>query len=518
MLNRALNYFRASLSDIYNLRDENAKGRLISLGSALITALYNVFITGVFYTGFLTMYDMSIEDVGIISYIPLIGNCFCIFSSMILERFKKRKAILIASKIFFYAMYIIATTMMPLFVHDTGARVLWFAIILFVAHAVYALFSTGFTPWFYAFYPQDNEKRTRYLTLNQIFSSIMSSATLLFSSFITDALAETPFADTIIIILRYVAFALVLVDVAMQACAVEHPYPKADKPNLIQIFTLPFKYKKFTACLIMMFAWNFIANVPALWNYHLLENLDFSYTLINAMSVMYTVILVLTSGIWRKILRRYSWMKTFAIAVLLWLPTEPLFFFMTKDTSFLYVPLCTIQNILSVGLNLSYANILYMNLPEKNSTTHIAFFTIGCNFFAFLGQLVGAFVSGIGGDTPFILFGMEMYTVQYNTLIRFVLMGILGAVCFFGWRMFTPDRDIKDIDDEKEFDRKLKEESQKLRERMIAERAAKKADEESEAAKAEAAEADDAKPVVSDDAHDHLSEETEDLLSVHMKA
>ena len=65
--------------DIYNLKDENAKGRLISLGSALVTAFYNVFITGVFYTGFLSMYGMSISDVGIISYIPLIANASACF-------------------------------------------------------------------------------------------------------------------------------------------------------------------------------------------------------------------------------------------------------------------------------------------------------------------------------------------------------------------------------------------------------------------------------------------------------
>ena len=125
MKSKMMNYFlalRASFADIYNLKDENAKGRLISLGSALVTALYNVFITGIFYTGFLTMYDMSISDVGIISYIPLLANCFCIFSSMILERIKKRKKILIASKIFFYAMYIVATTLMPQFVHDPKGR------------------------------------------------------------------------------------------------------------------------------------------------------------------------------------------------------------------------------------------------------------------------------------------------------------------------------------------------------------------------------------------------------------
>ena len=95
-----------SLSDIYSLKDDDAKGRLISLGSALTTALYNVFITGVFYTGFLSMYGMSITSVGIISFIPYIGSCFSVFSSVILERIRKRKRILILSKVFFYSLYI----------------------------------------------------------------------------------------------------------------------------------------------------------------------------------------------------------------------------------------------------------------------------------------------------------------------------------------------------------------------------------------------------------------------------
>ncbi len=446
MLKNVVRNFSSSLSDIYNLKDENAKGRLISLGSSLVTSLYNVFITGIFYTGFLSMYGMSISDVGIISYIPLIANCFSIFSSMILERIPKRKWVLVASKIFFYATYIIATTLMPQFVFDKQARIIWFGVILFVGHAVYALFSPGFTPWFYAFYPVENEPRTRYITLNQVFSSIMSSVTLILSGLLTDSLSGTAYENTIILVLRYFAFFLVLVDVFMQSRAIEYPYPKGPKLRFSQIFTLPFHYKKFMACLLLMFVWSFNSNVCSLWNYHLLNHMEFSYTLINSMSVMYTVILVLLSGSWRKLIHRYSWVKTFGIATLIWVPTEPLYFLMTPDTTFMYIPLCVWQNILSVGLNLSYANILYMNLPEENSTAHIAFHTIGCNFFAFLGQLVGTYVSSIGGDTPFMLFGMEMYTVQFNTLIRAVLMTIIGLVCVIGWRHFTPDNDIQEIE------------------------------------------------------------------------
>ncbi|MBQ7049774.1 MAG: hypothetical protein IJN87_04005, partial [Firmicutes bacterium] len=284
---------REIMSDIYNLKDNDAKGRLISLGSSLMTSFYNVFITGIFYTGFLSMYDISIEGAGIISYIPLIASCSSLFSSIILEKIKKRKKILVASKIYFYAMYILATTLMPQFITDPTARLWAFGIILFLAYAVYALFSPGFTPWFYTFYPNDNERRTRYITYNQIFSSIMSSAVMLLSAVITDALKGSPAQDTIILVMRYLAFVLVLIDVFMQAQAIEYPYPPSPQIKFRQIFTLPFQYKKFLYCLLMMFAWNFIANLNnGLWAYHLLNHFDFSYTLINSMSVMYTFILI----------------------------------------------------------------------------------------------------------------------------------------------------------------------------------------------------------------------------------
>ena len=84
---------KAIMSDIYNLKDNDAKGRLISLGSVLFSAFYNVFITGIFYTGFLSMYDISIEGAGIISYIPLIASCTSLFSSIILEKLKMNKVL-----------------------------------------------------------------------------------------------------------------------------------------------------------------------------------------------------------------------------------------------------------------------------------------------------------------------------------------------------------------------------------------------------------------------------------------
>ena len=345
---------KAAFLDIYNTRDEDAKGRLISMGDGLMAAFYNVFITGIFYTGFLSMYGIDITGVGIVTFIPSLASCFSVFSSMILERIKKRKWVLLAAKIYFYAMYILATTIMPQLVADPHARLIWFIVILFLAYSVYSLFSPGFTSWFYAFYPADNERRTRYITFNQIFSSVMSSLVLLGSAVLTDAVAGSPHQTTLILGLRYFAFFLVLVDVWMQSRAIEHPYPQGQKIRFSQVFTLPFKYKKFLFCLLLSFFWNYVANLNSgVWGYHLLNHMHFSYTLINAMSVMYTVILISTSPIWRKVLRRYSWIKTFGITNLIWVPTEIIYFFMTPKTPWIYLPMSLWQNILNVGFNLS---------------------------------------------------------------------------------------------------------------------------------------------------------------------
>ena len=459
---------KMSMSDIYSTKDDEAKGRLISLGSALVAAFYNVFITGIFYTGFLSMYGISITGVGIVTFIPYIASCFSLFSSAILERIKKRKWVLLASKVYFYAMYIVATTIMPQFVTDPDARLMWFIVILFLAYSVFALFSPGFTTWFYRFYPEDNERRTRYIVLNQVFSSIMSSAILLLSGVLTDAVAGSPMQDKLIIGLRYLAFVLVLVDVGMQACAREYPYPEAPKLSISQIFTLPFRYRKFLYCMLLMFAWNFNSNLNnGTWNYHLLNHLGFNYTLLNACSVMYTVVLLCTQNAWKRILRRFSWVKTFGIAVLIFVPTEFVMFCIQPGMAWLYVIAAFIQNLISVGLNFSYSNILYMNLPEENSTAHIAFNTIGCNLFAFLGMMVGTYVASLtGDDSPIMLLGVPTYAVQFTTLMRAALMTIMGIIFIKHWKAFTRDQDIAEIEEQDAIRRRLKKQRRGIPRRM----------------------------------------------------
>ena len=456
MLKSKLQAFAFTFTDLFNIRDDDARGRVVYLSCVLFSAFYNVFITGIFYTGFLTMYDISITGVGIVSFIPPIANVFTIFSSRVLSRFKRRKPVLLAAKIMYYFLQIIATTLMPQFVHDPQARLVCFCVIIFIAYAFYAPFAPGFTVWFYRFYPADNRKRTQYIQLSQIFSSIMSTFVLFFSGLITDAVAGSPKQEVIILTFRYVAFALIIIETLIQIFAKEYPEQENAQLKLKDIFTLPFKYRKFLMCMIFMFVWSYVGNLNnGMWSYHLLNHMNFSYTTINTVSILYTCILLLTNGFWGRLLRRFSWIKTFGIACLIFVPTEFFFFVMSPETSWIFLPNSIIQNLCSVGLNLAYANVLYMNLPKENSTAHIAFHTIGINVCSFLGLMTGTWVSSITGDNTIPFLGMQVYSVQFTTLMRGVALFVIGMVLVKKWRMFTRDEDIIEIEQAEEARREM---------------------------------------------------------------
>lgn len=443
MLMAQLQKMKRDFLEVFGFRDEDARGRTVYLFCVILNAFYNVFITGVFYTGFLSMNGMSITDAGIVTFIPYIGNLFSVFSSKILVHFKRRKPILIAAKIYFYVMYVIAATIMPQFVIDPQQRLYWFAAIVFLAYAGYAPFDPGFVIWFYRFFPEDDERRARYLLYQQIAAAMMSCVFLMVGSMITDAVTNSAHQYELINGLRYFAFVLVMIEICIQVQAKEYPVTAEPPLKLREIFTLPLRYRKFMYCTVLMFVWNYISNLNnGLWNYHLLNHMRFSYTLVNAMSVLYTVVLLTLSGFWQRVLRRYSWIRTFGLALVIWVPTEVLFFMMSPESAYLFVPLSLAQHVLTVGINLSYANILYMNLPRDNETALIAFNTLGRNFFAFLGLLTGTLVSGITGDTAAPFMGLQVYSVQFTCLLRGVTMLAMGAALLRWWRALTPDADL----------------------------------------------------------------------------
>ena len=121
-----------------------------------------------------------------------------------------------------------------------------------------------------------------------------------------------------------------------------------------------------------------------------------------------------------------SWFGTLTFAVSLYLLYYICLAFVTKETLYLY-PIAVIYALLMApGINLVFANMTYINLPEKDQTSYTSFYATMNNLAALLGTLAGRQFILWTGNFRFTLLGIEMGNKQYILLVTAVLM--IGAV------------------------------------------------------------------------------------------
>ncbi len=398
---------------IFNLRDDHAKGRSVMLASAVLSSSISYLTGGVFYTSFLIANDMDIVNLGIISILPLIASSFSIFAPLILERFKKRRVVLAVARITYFAINILGITVMPYIIQGKSARVVAFGAIVFLSTLVNALFTGGYTIWHLNFIP--NNVRADYFSLQQIIATAFSSTVLLTSSFVADALRGTPHQLTILIVLRVVAFALALVEMVILLLPKEYPYAKSvAKPKLKDVVRLPFSNKKFMYVMLLIGSWTFAAYFTASsLTYYLLNDVGVKYSFINTIDATYSLFLIFLSPFWRRILRRWSWLKTFAITALIHAPSMILYSFLYPGNYLWLMPLVRLsQHAIGVGLNLSYANLPFLNLPETDQTNYLVFYTLFVNLSGFAGLTLATWFISRTPNLSFSILGVPFGNVQ----------------------------------------------------------------------------------------------------------
>ena len=145
------------------------------------------------------------------------------------------------------------------------------------------------------------------------------------------------------------------------------------------------------------------------------------------MDAAYAVFLIVFSPFWVKILKKWSWLKTFAITAIMHLPTNIMYGFATEDNYFwLVMTVRLVQHVLGVGMNLAYANIQYIALPEEGRSNYLVFYTLIINITAFLGSFTATGFIDLTENITFNIFGIEVIGVQLLMMIFGCLQGIIG--------------------------------------------------------------------------------------------
>jgi hypothetical protein len=428
---------------IFNRRDQFGAGRTSLLVNTVMASFGNIFITSVFYTGFLSVNGIDIVRVGIITFIPYISWGFSVFTPLIFRKRKRRRALLLFNHLFYYTCILLATTVMPLIVKDSGSRTFWFATLLFAGNVSNALLGSGTFAWHVHFIP-DGEDRNTFFSYINLGGSLVSTVFGIGASLLADSLKGSPQQAQVIMVLRLIAMGVfVLNGLQLYLLPQEFPYHKDGLPKIKEIFTTPFKSRKFLLTAWVAILWNVIANMNgSTWSYYVINTVGLGYTYMYIATVIYTLGNIFLIKYWRRAIRTYSWFSVLFYVVFFQGLTELIIGFFTRQTVWVYIVVSILSGFNAVGLNLVFANLIYINLPRHNKDSFITFWNLVCNLAVLAGSMIGTgFLSLVEPHAPYAFMGLQFYGSQFLVWIKCVCFMLLCIYIRWAIPRMQPDEE-----------------------------------------------------------------------------
>ncbi|MBQ9967332.1 MAG: hypothetical protein IJO88_01245 [Oscillospiraceae bacterium] len=407
--------------------------------SAFISTVVNAIATGTLYTAFLAAYDFSIADVSLLGALPSLAACFCVLSPVFLERFQKRRWLLAGGRLAYYLLQLLGLTLLAIFAKDPTVRLIGFSAILLASNLINSLFSSGYSVWHLNFMPV--ELRAKYLSYQQITTTVASILSLFLFGFVADALKGTPHEAGVLTALRFVALAFVLVDIFILCLPREFPYPRQEnKIRVSNIIRLPLKQKKFMLTMMVVGMWTFSTAFPAAsWNYYLLHDIGTGVTILN-LFYPFMAVCLLMSPMWRHLIYKFSWFRVFGYCAMVHTASLFLMASISKENYlWVYTIGIFIQAFIGVGLNLSWSNVPFINTPQTDQTYYLSFYTLISSVGTFLGNSAGAWFVRVFPEGGIELFGKTFVTVPCMLLVQIVLYACTITFIFVNLSRLEPN-------------------------------------------------------------------------------
>lgn len=383
-------------------------------------------IGGSFWTGLLILMNADDAFIGTMTMISTSANMLQLVAPLLLERFPKRRKILtiMRSAVYFFNVVFIGLT--PLFPFDQQTKLLFIALGVLIVNVISALHAPGVSIWHIQSIP--NNVRQGYFSLITMTVGAVVAVCNLAGSAVVDLFKSFGQEYYGLLLMRAIALVLVIFEIKLYLNISEHPYESSDEKFTIKdLLVTPFNNKLYLKTVLVTFLWNFSANTPSSYfTVYMLRNVEVSYSYLTLISMLNVPIVLLFTPLWKKILQRFDWFKTLSISMALYALHYIGLSFTSKATLIIY-PLTTLYAyFMAIGINLSFTGIPYLNMPEKNQTVFIGFYSTMANLAALLGVTFSKYFILWTEHFTLNVFGFEMINKQYLLLITAVLVGVSG--------------------------------------------------------------------------------------------
>ena len=420
------------------------------LANSITSGVLGQMSGGLFYSGFLLLYGFDINEISILLLIPSIAPLLNLLSPSILERFKRRKAVLAITRLIYFTINILCVTLLPsVFGDDFRGMKIALITLIIISNSINALFSSGYSAWHANFLP-DNV-RADYFTSSSCINSMVTYGVTFGLSLLTDSAraAGSEQYETILLMMRYVAYLLAIIDVIILIVPKEYDYPvSVDKPRFKDVLTLPMKNRRFALTMLILFATYFATNVhTGHMDTYILNEVGVPYSLTNGINALYFLFFIIFGSMWKKFIAKNTWFRALGLSLLIEVPSYVMLAFVnTENYLWLYVITRLYQHVLGVVRGTIVSSLVYVNLPDTDRTNYLALYTIVINAGAFLGKLFGTEFYKLTSGTALHIFSAQLTSVPMLFGLVAVFELPTAFLCLALFRKVTPEQLLREYD------------------------------------------------------------------------
>ena len=439
LISRFLTIFNASaIGDTFV---ENSDGHAYSRRNYLLGNIFSSFgsclVSGIYFTSLMLAMGASETYIGYTTTIISICGLFQFLSPFIMERFPRRKGLIIALRSLSHFLNIVVIGVLPLLPIGNTLKLVLFMIALLLTNIFNNLAGPGLSAWQLQSLPSG--KRINFFAINGMLVSVFGFlspllAGLLLDKFEVDSLRLGDFSPTLsaILLLRVAALIFATLETLHYLKMKEDPYPESsdshNKPGL-NLLLLPLKNRRFIASISIILIWPLFTGLfGPYYSIYLLEDAKISYTLISLSNVISIPFFLISTPIWSRILQKRSWSKTLILAQFLYITPFLLNAFVTSSSVFLFFLSAIAGQLVCPGITLNQTNLLYANMPEENRTMYISFYSVLTQLTTFVSQNIGIQLFRFTDGCNLHLFGLNMCNKQY---INFLVVGLIIVTCVY---------------------------------------------------------------------------------------
>ena len=427
----------------YFKNDEQSRNRR-NLLFVNYTANVIVNIVGAsFFTGLLITMNADDGFIGLMSVFAVSANLLQMFSPLLLERFPRRKTLLRAGRAVIMFINIVFIGVIPLFPGADQLKLTIMGASVLLVNLLNAVFSPGVSIWFISFTPE--RMRSRFFSVISMTNGVIIAFATIGAGMLADFFKTRQMELFGLQAVRGIALLLAVIDFLLVGQMKEYPYENAGAVKFKQLLLDPFRERLYLRTVFIAFLWSLTANIPGpYYTVYLLKDLGVSYSFLMLVGFINVPVLLILAPVWARFVRRFSWFKALCAALSFFLLHYILAAFITGSNIYYLYPLMMLYAyVLLVGINLTFTNIPYINMPKKNQTLFIGFYATVANLGALIGVSIGnAFILATK-DIHITLLGVDMGNKQYMMLLVAGMM-LVALLLINILRKGTENRETED--------------------------------------------------------------------------